>query len=278
MLLAALLMFGLAQEPAATARAQITPACAEGFRTLLPVVGRAMEKQTFADARTKLDSIAAGPCKDDPAAAQTLPIYAADLSLREGKFAQAIKEAGSSSAPPQHPLWPFKQLTVIAAHNALGETDAAKRQLVVLLQAHFLALSAKMKPLELFKTDTFLVQGFEGLLDQGIFKRKFVFVAVPKDGGMPQTLMLTNNIQLDSLEPENPDRPWMLDRYACHTRTTVKVFVAPRTTPGPDYETVKAEVITALSEPFGEHRKAAPGVPACGFAEYVLPGYFSGGR
>lgn len=277
MLLAALFLFGLGQEPAASTRAQITPVCAEGFRTLLPAVGQAMDKQAFGDARDKLDGIADGPCKDDPAAAQTLPIYAADLSLREGKFAQAIKEAGTSSAPQQHPLWPFKQLTVIAAHNALGQTDAANRQLAALLEAHARVLSAKMKPVEVFKTDTGLVQSFEGQLDQGIFKRKFVFVAAPKAGGTPQTLMLTINTQADALRPQDPDRPWFVDHYACHTRATVEIIMAPRAAPGPHYETVKTKVV-ALSTPFGDDGKASPGLPACPLAQYVLPAYFSGGR
>ncbi|WP_369058295.1 hypothetical protein ABOZ73_11535 [Caulobacter sp. 73W] len=277
MLLAAFLLTGLAQGAAAPAPAQITPACASAFRSQLPAVSQAIGRQAFDAARTQLDAIAQGPCKDDPAAAQVLPAYAADLSLRQMKFVQAVKEATSAQMSPQHPLWPFKQLTLIAAHNGLGDKDAANRQLVTLLTAHNRTLAARMKPVERFETDTALVQSFEGELDQGIFKRRLVFVAAPKAGGMPQTLMLTINTEADKLRPQDPDRPWFIDHYACHGRTTVEIIMAPRSAPGPDYETVKAKVIAALRRPPGGDGKAGPGLPACTLSQYVLPGFFNDG-
>ena len=163
----------------------------------------------------------------------------------------------------------------LSAYEAIGDKPGFRAQRDRMVAANDAAMSGgrpamKTRKRERFETPLAVVDAYEGTLNHPpFFVRRYVFVASPKDGGMPASVALTGHLQ--SMMTGNTEA-YFIDLYPCRGHVTLESTEGVKGE-WPAYDKVKASAIEAFSSPESFEPKPAD-MPSrtCGFTRYMLPG------
>jgi len=265
--------------PAATPPVASEPsaACRAAFERDWPKVGEARKAGKFDDGVRVVSAMEAA-CADHAGLTALLLTVHAELDLFAGRYAEAADRAAGAPVSPQSELWSTNRWVQLAALEMTGD---AARFLAVrdeMLAAHDRALVGhgrhRMRKVERFETAAAVVDAYEGVALQDTFRRHYVFVAAPKNGGMPVTLSLTRSLAMEFLMPsEGRTATYIYDLYPCDLHATMDMVEGAKDKP-PAYDKVKARALKTLDaadtfKPFAKRDEPR----FCAFESYMLPGF-----
>ncbi|MFZ5670982.1 MAG: hypothetical protein ACOY4K_15950 [Pseudomonadota bacterium] len=279
----------LAATALATSAPDVAPAgapdCRSAVRETWPRLSGALRDAAAAPAALgeldRLDPL----CADDPGIFGLLTGVRADLLLTSGRADAAVRRLTDHPLPRDHSLWPTTRWTLLSALEVTG--DAARFRAVRddLLAAHDLALTTgepAMRRVERFETPLAVVDVYEGEIDNGPFVRTLVFVAAPKDGGMPATLSVGLDPAADMIAGglrggSGGGKTYFLDFYPCDRHATLGVIAREAGAGPPPYADMKGRAgeLFASPETFPAFvRRETPRL--CAFEAFMMPGFAKG--
>lgn len=268
-----------AAPPPAPAAADTGPsaACRSAVDRDWPRVGEARKEGRY-DEGVRLVTAMETACADHAGAMGLLGTLHAELDLLAGRHAEAADRAARAPLSPEDSIWPTNRWVQLAALEMTGDADRFRVVRDEMLAVHDAALVShgrhRMKKVERFETSGAVVDAYEGLAEQDMFRRHYVFVAAPKNGGMPVTLSLTRSMAVEFLMPSKGNTTtYIYDLYPCEMHATLDM-VDGRKDKAPAYDKVKARALKTLESPDTFKPFARRDEPRfCAFESYMLPGF-----
>lgn len=272
---------------AALTAAAAAPASATAVDTAKPAIGegcRAVLKRDWPEVRKRMAAgwkdVAAAldpidqACAGDPSVMVLLGSVRAEAELQTGHAAEAADRLSRLDVPADHGLWPTTRWVHLAALEVTGDAERFRAVRDELLAADDRRLSARVgvRKVERFETPVAVVDAYQGDFKQGSFVRHMVFVAAPKNGGMPVTMTLTSDPTAAAIAPGRGEVDFY-DLYPCEGHSTLDIVERGKSSP-PDYASVKARAEKLFSDaatfkPFAKREQWR----YCGFETYMLPGF-----
>jgi hypothetical protein len=216
-------------------------------------------------------------CSADREALGLLMGFHAEIDLKAGRYAEAVGRLERAPLRPADGIWPTTRWTYLTLLEMTGDAEAFRRVRDELVAAHDKALQTharhRMRRVERFETPAAMVDAYEGAAQQGSFRRLAVFVATPKNGGMPVTMTLTRSMGVEALLGDRGGAAYFFDLYPCGSHVNLGM---PRGTAArpPSYATAKAKAKEVFERPDAFPAFVRREEPrACGFASYMLPGF-----
>lgn len=216
-------------------------------------------------------------CAGDREALAMLAGFHAEIDFRAGRYAEAAARIERAPLHDTDPIWSTTRWTWMASLEMTGDAAAYRRVRDAFVAVHDRELQAhprhRMRKVERFETPAAFVDAYEGLAQQGSFRRLAVFVAAPKNGGMPVTLTLTRSMGVEALMGESGQAAYFLDLYPCGGHATLEPLGGTPERP-PSYAVARAKAMEVFSSaqtfPAFARREEAR---FCAFESYMMPGF-----
>lgn len=211
-------------------------------------------------------------CAADREARGLLYAFHAELDLRAGRYAEGVRRMETSGLREDDIVWPTSRWTYLALTEMTGDAVRFRQVRDELLAVHDRALQSHprhhMRKVEHFETAYAAVDAYEGEAKQGLFARSIVFVASPRNGGMPVTLTVTRSLGVESILGGKP--AYFFDLYPCDGHATL----AGGGSRQPTYRDARrrAAEVFGDAETFPAFQQRAE-MRFCAFESYMLPGF-----
>ena len=255
----------------------VSAGCQSAMRSGWPVASKAMEDKDWKAAIAALAPLEIA-CASDPQALWLLDTVHAEGELRLGDSPAALARLDGINVPPYASIYATNRWVYLSASEATGDQARFNAARDGFVNAHAQAMIARpgVRRVESFETPAATVIAFQGDIQNGPFIRKIVFVAVPKAGGWPATLTVTDDRMSAALLGGNANKPvLMIDVYDCRGQALLKAHDLMRGGKL-DYQAAKAVAVETFSdakafEAFGVEKPPH----FCGFETYLMPGFAS---
>jgi hypothetical protein len=224
-------------------------------------------------------------CADTPSALRVIIPFHADMALHAGRPEVTVMLLEQvdllPDRAPEANFWGLSRWTYMAALHQLGNFERFKTVRAELIAQHHKQLLARVgaDAYETLETDYATIHAYRGPIAQRNFLRNAVFVAVPKNNDLPQTLAITDTSIYGLLfgENEKPKAPiLMADHYTCGEHV---LLGQPQLTTNKEFDYKKAAKYALDIFSSADHLQTAQSsstVPGCGYINYVLPGFEPG--
>ena len=206
----------------------------------------------------------------------------AEARLQNGDAAGALDELTALNLPDSDGIKPVALWIELAARARLGDGaafTAARDRLLDLAAARLTDPAGPFKGRlrERFETEAAVVDVYDLDLVQGAFRRRMLFVARPKDGGMFVSGAVTLDMAVEAMGLEQGKTSWFLDLYPCDMHATLTIMPAKKGAL-PDYAKVKAVFAGAFGPDGFKARIGDPARPFCAFEAFMAPGFYPPGE
>lgn len=206
----------------------------------------------------------------------------AEAQLNNGSPDKAVSELEALAIPDGDGIKSVALWVELAARSQLEDKagfTAARDRMLDLQAARLTDPSGPFKAVlrERFETEAAVIDVFDLNLDQEGFRRRMLFVARPKDGGMFVTGALTLDLTVEAMNLAKGEDSWFLDLYPCHGHSTLTIL---RTKEGslPDYAAVKDAFAKSFGADAFKDRIGFPkATPMCSFESFMAPGLYPPG-
>lgn len=272
---AALLTLGAA----AAAQAAPSPACREAYDKHWSALTEGLRPGGLAKAEPHFAAMREA-C--DEQIGRLVGTMHAEAQLNNGAPDKAVSEIEALALPDDDVMKTISLWIELAARSQLEDKAgfAAARDRMLDLQAARLTNPAgpfKAVLRERFETEAAVVDVYDLNLDQKGFRRRMLFVARPKDGGMFVTGALTLDLTVEAMNLAKGEDAWFLDLYPCHGHSTLTIL---RVKEGklPDYAAVKDVFAKSFGADAFKDRIGFPkATPMCSFETFMVPGLYPPG-
>ena len=263
---------------AAPAAAQgVSDGCKAAMRTGWPVASKAMGGSDWKAAVEGLKPLEAA-CASDPQALWLLETVHAEAELRLGDPHASVRRLDGVQVPADASIYATNRWVYLSASEAAGDQTRFNAARDGFVAAHDQAMTARagVTRVEVFETPAAKVWAYRGDIQNGAFIRKMVFVAVPKAGGWPATLTVTDDRLSAALLGDNANKPLlMLDVYDCRGQALLTPHDLMRGGKL-DYQAAKAVAVATFSDAKGFVAFGVEKPPHfCDFETYLMPGFAS---
>jgi hypothetical protein len=203
--------------------------------------------------------------------------YHSEIDFRAGRYAEAAARIERAPLSETDSIWPTTRWTYLASLEMTGDAATFRRVRDAFVAVHDRELQAhprhRMRKVERFETPEAFVDAYEGTAQQESFRRLAVFVATPKNGGMPVTLTLTRSMGVEALLGESGQAAYFLDLYPCGGHVTLEPLGGtPERPPSYALARAKAREVFSSAQTFPAFAKRDE-ARFCAFESYMMPGF-----